>query len=57
LWRGEEEGKAEEKVDGGGPDWNGDGPIEELREVVRNRSTWRMLTMTVARIQRIDCTR
>lgn len=31
--------------------------ISELREATRNRSTWRRLTMTVARIQRIDSTR
>ena len=28
--------------------------LEELREVVRDWSAWRMLTMTVARSQRID---
>jgi hypothetical protein len=31
--------------------------IPELREATRDRNTWRRLTMTVARIQRIDGTR
>lgn len=35
---------------------NKDG-LEEPREVVRNRSAWRVLTMAVARIPRIDATR
>src|SRR6218665_2357112 len=55
VWRGvEEEGTAEERVHEGdtGGKRNGLGHIEalglELREEVRNRSAWRMLTMTVA---------
>ena len=44
-------------VDGGDDGGNGGVGLEELREVVRNRGAWRMLTMTVARIQRIDGTR
>src|SRR6218665_302835 len=57
VWRGEkEEGTAEER-------WmekimaRTAMSLEELREVVRNRSAWRMLTMMVARIQRINGTR
>jgi len=30
--------------------------LEELREVVRNQGAWRMLTMKVARIHRIEGT-
>ena len=31
--------------------------LEELREAVRNRNTWRLLTVTVAKIHRIYGTR
>ena len=44
------------QVDGGDKGGNGM-RLEERREVVRNRSAWRMMTMTVARIQRIHDTR
>ena len=56
MWRAEEEEMAEkrwmEQIMAG----TGTG-LEELRKVVRNWSAWRMLTMTIARIQRIDGTR
>ena len=31
--------------------------LEELREAATNRSAWRLLTMTVAKIRQIDGTR
>src|SRR6218665_1282075 len=42
----EEDSTTEEKVDGGDTGGKGMG-LEDLREVVRNRSVWRMLTITV----------
>ena len=57
VQRGEEENSTtEEKVDGGDTGGKGMG-LEDLREVARNRSAWRILTITVARIQRVDGTR
>ena len=61
MERGRGGGDGRGKVHDGETGGNRDGPghigalgLEELREVVRDRSAWRMLSMTVARSQRID---